>query len=105
MVPKEEYGHPAYQAGDVVRVVDTPYLECPFTWVSFMDKYCGCECTVRWAEYSWIHHTYKYCLEQDGDDVINGIIWCSGCLTPAAEEFSEPNPAELAARFDALLLP
>lgn len=105
MVPKEECGHPAYQVGDVVRVVDTPYLECPFTWIPYMDKYCGCECTVRGVEYSWVKRTYKYHLEQDADDIIGGITWCSGCLTPVVEEFSEPSPSELDARFDALLLP
>lgn len=105
MVPKEEYGHPAYQVGDVVRVVDTPYLECPFTWVSYMNKYCGCECTVRGVDYSWTHKTYKYRLEQGGDDIIKDILWCSGCLVPVVEEFSEPSQSELEAWFDALLLP
>lgn len=105
MVPKEEYGHPAYQVGDVVRVVDTPYLECPFTWVGHMDQYCGCECTVREVGYSWLNKTYKYCLERNGDNILSHIKWCSGCLTPVVEEFSEPSPSELDARFDALLLP
>lgn len=104
MVPKEEYGHPAYQVGDVVRVVDTPYRECPFTWASYMDHYCGCEYTVRSVDYSWYRKTYKYTLEKDGGHVIN-IAWCSGCLTPVVDEFSEPSPSELDAWFDALLLP
>lgn len=105
MVTKEEYGHPAYQVGDVVRVVDTPYWECLFTWAGHMDRYCGCEYTVREVCYSWNKQTYKYCLEGNGDNTLDNILWCSGCLVPVVEEFSEPSPSELTAWIDALLLP
>lgn len=70
-----------------------------------MDRYCGCEYTVRDVDYSLSKQTYKYRLEGNGDNTLNNIIWCSGCLAPVAEEFSEPNQSELDARFDALLLP
>lgn len=42
---------PKFQKGDVVKIVETPYTDCPFGWVNEMNNYCGWETTVvdlRW---------------------------------------------------------
>ena len=33
--------------GDKVRVVDTPYMDCPFTWIDDMTNMCGKVVTRR----------------------------------------------------------
>lgn len=76
---------PVFNKGDAVRVVDTPYDECPFTWVSEMDKFCGMEVTI--AESYWFESrkAYGYYIKEDKDC----FTWCENCFEPQATEIEE----------------
>lgn len=65
-----------YNVGDVVRVVDTPYNDCPFHWIDEMDEYCGKEAKIISA--CWIegHKAYGYAIDIDE----YGCTWCENCF-------------------------
>lgn len=68
-----------YKKGDIVRIVDAPYMECPFTWVEEMNEFCGQEATI--ISVFWVdrHNTYGYELEFETDD--NYCTWCENCFS------------------------
>lgn len=72
---------PRFQVGDVVRIVDTPYNDCPFSWVEGMDDYCGWEVTIE--DVFWVerHKTHGYLL--DCDD--GCCTWCENCFVREAD--------------------
>lgn len=72
---------PRFQIGDVVRIVDTPYAECPFTWVDEMTEFCGKEAVV--IDVCWYdrYNAYGYCL--DTEDCY--CTWCENCFQIDAE--------------------
>lgn len=72
-----------FQVGDVVRVVATPYTDCPLTWVSDMDYYCGREATISGATYDKNRKHWAYSLK--------GIpwSWCENCFEPPIADIEE----------------
>lgn len=76
---------PIFNVGDVVKIVDTPFYECPFGWVGSMTSVCGRECTI--TEVGWHpskrHHYYR-------TNRLPNIMWCKDCL----EEIDQTNLEE-----------
>lgn len=70
-----------YNAGDIVRIVDKPYYECPFTWVEPMSVFCGQVTTIRGVHWSNRLGCWSYYL--DADDGM--YSWCENCLMAASE--------------------
>lgn len=87
-----EIPKPRYQKGEIVRVVDEPYEDCPFEWIGAMDDCCGHE--ARIVDVSWIGRfgAYGYSIDIDECD----CIWCENCFVvePDLQE-SEFNPSIL----------
>ena len=81
---------PEYNIGDIVRIVSKPYRECPFTWVSNMDNYCGrkAEITDKW--YSEWYGQYGYSVNVDGAC----FNWCGNCFE-SPEEFYTANQDDI----------
>ena len=73
-----------YKVGDIVKVKDHP-VECAFTWIDEMNKYCGKEATIEGARYvegkGW-----RYEIDLD----IRWCGWCENCfehIIPDLPEF------------------
>ena len=82
--------HPRFNIGDVVRIVDTPYHDCPFTWIDEMSDYCGEETTITDVYWNESSKTHGYSL--DCDD--GCCTWCENCFEPELdieESDSDPN--------------
>ena len=81
-----------YKVGDTVRILDSPYMECPFTWIEEMTDFCGQE--ARIVNVSWIEHFGAYGYLIDIDEC--GCTWCENCFVvePDLQE-SEFNPSIL----------
>lgn len=73
-----------FKKGDVVRVVDTPYEDCPFEWIDDMDEYCGTETTI--TDVFWIERRNMYGYYIAADD--RCCTWCENCfvMEPDLEE-------------------
>lgn len=67
---------PMYQVGDVVRVVGTPYEDCPFCWVSVMDECCGEEATIESVYWDNSRNTHGYTIDIDDYH----CTWCENCF-------------------------
>ena len=65
-----------YQIGDVVRVVDTPYKDCPFGWVGDMDECCSREATIEYVYWDNGRNIYGYIIDIDDYN----CIWCENCF-------------------------
>lgn len=72
-----------FQVGDVVRVVSTPYTDCPFSWVSDMDYYCGREATISAASYDKNRKLWRYNLRG------SRWSWCENCFEPPIADIEE----------------
>lgn len=66
---------PKYKVGDTVRIVEEPYLKCPFMWVQEMTELCGTEAVIKdvfWVEsrgtHGYLISTEDYCT------------WCENCF-------------------------
>ena len=81
---------PEYNIGDMVRIVSKPYKECPFTWVSSMDNYCGMEAEITDKRYSAAYGQYKYSVNVDG----NRFGLCGNCFE-SSEEFYAANQDDI----------
>lgn len=68
--------------GDKVRVVDTPYIDCPFTWVSQMTRMCGKIVTIK----SKRMRKQTYCYTIRGYP----FNWCGNCFMPLEPEEDLP---------------
>lgn len=82
---REKRGHPTFKVGDIVKIVETPFRECPFHWVSPMDDYCGMETVITGMHYSDSFSTYCYYI--DADD--SGYSWCSNCFVEVQTDIEE----------------
>ena len=74
---------PKFQKGDIVRIVDIPYLECPFGWVDDMDEYCGIETTIADVVWGYSHNTYGYRIRSDTS--ARKYTWCENCFVVEAD--------------------
>lgn len=71
-----------WNVGDVVRVVDEPYRECPFSWVDTMDEYCSREAMIRSKSFSTGYNTFRYEIDLD----YGTHSWCGNCFETDVEE-------------------
>lgn len=74
---------PKFQVGDIVRVVDTPYEDCPFGWVDGMNRYCGKEVKIDGAIYVKARKMWAY--------TVRGTrwSWCENCFEPPIPDIEE----------------
>lgn len=70
---------PKFNVGDIVRVVDEPYDDCPFLWVPSMTEYCGKEVTIASVGDSGED---LYRIEEDD----GYCAWCENCFVPVSIE-------------------
>lgn len=70
---------PKFNVGDIVRVVDEPYNDCPFLWVSEMTEYCGREVTIAFVDFNGRD---LYRIEEDYEC----CAWCENCFVPVSIE-------------------
>ena len=71
-----------WNVGDVVRIVDAPYEECPFTWVGTMNKYCSRGASICKKRFSEQYNTYQYIIDIDDGD----HYWCGNCFKAVYKE-------------------
>lgn len=81
----EERPQRTFQKGDVVRVVDEPYEDCPFEWISEMDECCGKE--ARITDVIWLGHLKAYGYTIDIDEY--GFTWCENCFDSPIPDIEE----------------
>lgn len=74
-----------FNVGDKVRVVNEPYEDCPFAWVSDMDEMCGELVTISYKGHSAQHNTYYYKVSEAE------WTWCGNCFV-APEDIEEDFP-------------
>ena len=70
-----------FKVGDIVRVVDTPYKDCPFVWVDEMTDCCGEEVTI--TDVFWIEslNAHGYSISED----CGVSTWCENCFVQEAD--------------------
>lgn len=83
--------HSRFNVGDVIRIVDTPYHDCPFTWIDEMSDHCGEETTITEVYWSEAYKSYGYRL--DCDD--GCCTWCENCF--AMEDDIEESDFDMSA--------
>lgn len=71
--------------GDKVRVVDTPYMDCPFTWVDQMTEMCGKVVTITRKEADNSKGTPYYKIHESPQ-----WNWCGNCFVPLEPEEDLP---------------
>lgn len=72
---------PEFFVGDTVQVVFEPYYDCPFSWASTMNKYCGAIAKILEKDYVDQCDTCRYWIDVDHKD----HMWCGNCFMPAVE--------------------
>lgn len=72
-----------YKVGDIVKVKDHP-VECVFTWVGGMTKYCGKEAIIEAVRYV-DGRGWKYNINLDH----RWHGWCDNCFEPAIPDLPE----------------
>lgn len=72
-----------FNIGDTVRVVSRPYLQCPLSWVSDMNAYCGREMKVSNVVYDKHRKLWIYSLS---NCMWN---WCENCFEPPIADIEE----------------
>lgn len=65
-----------YKVGDKVLIADRP-VECVFSWVRGMDKYCGKEATIIEHRWSTSHKAHLYEIDIDNRE----YNWCENCFS------------------------
>ena len=89
----QEPKQPKYQIGEAVRIVDTPYMDCPFTWVGCMNDFCGKEATIVDLYWNENRKTYGYMIDLDN----YSCTWCENCFV--IDQDLEESDADLAVLF------
>lgn len=82
---------PEFQVGEVVRVVDEPYKDCPFSWVNNMDEWCGRRVEILDRHWSSWYDCYAYEIERE-------YCWsfCGNCFVrDSTDSGSEDEDSEL----------
>lgn len=71
--------------GDMIKIVDAPYMKCAYSWIRSMDKYCGREAVIIKASFDAIRNCYRYHIDAD-----NGAhAWCKGCFEQVLPDIEE----------------
>ena len=84
---------PMYKIGDAVRIVDIPYTKCPFSWINYMDEFCGKEAIIEDVYWNEVRKTHGYVIDIDD----NSCTWCENCF--AIDQDLEESDADLAVLF------
>lgn len=79
---------PIYSVGNIVRIVEKPYSDCPFSWVGAMSAYCGKLATITEVllELEW-GNTNEEGYRIDTDD--GEFVWCATCFEPIEADIQE----------------
>lgn len=75
-------GYNEFDVGERVRIVGTPYTECPFSWVDSMTQYCSMEAEITAKTWSKRKETYYYRIDIDR----NYHMWCGNCFEALQED-------------------
>ena len=79
---------PIYSVGDIVRIVEKPYSDCPFSWVRAMNAYCGKLATIEEVllELDWGDTNEEgYRIDTDEGE----FVWCATCFEPVETDIKE----------------
>lgn len=68
--------------GDLVRIVSTPYMACPFTWIGGMTQYCGKPARIHSVMWSERYKSHYYRIDTDD----GRHMWCQNCFETIDEE-------------------
>ena len=82
---------PKFSVGDVVTIVPEPNYNCPFRWVSGMDRFCGQIAKVVHAEYSCHHNCGLYSIDAEGGH----YNWDEGCFQESVPSIEEEELTQL----------
>ena len=82
----EQRESPKYKVGDRVRVVDSPYEECPFGWAFIMDDFCGRECVIIRTCWNWVFDAFEYHIRAADTGEESSCMWCDHCFIPLITE-------------------
>ena len=77
----EEKTQARYTKGDIVRVVDEPYKDCPFEWIGEMDDYCGQTATITSVTWNKWAKAWGYSIDIDE----YCCTWCEDCFVPESD--------------------
>lgn len=79
---------PIYSVGDVVRIVDKPYSDCPFSWVGRMSCHCGKLATITEVLLELeFGKTGEEGYRIDTDD--GEFMWCANCFEQVGADIEE----------------
>lgn len=93
----ETEGNPRFHIGDYVRVVDSPYTNCPFSWIGEMTQFCGKEVRIIDAWWSFDKNTYTYQIEG------SSCYWCANCFNEIADTIPEQTESDFLKAFNSLI--
>lgn len=82
---------PKFSVGDVVTIVPEPNYNCPFRWVSGMDRFCGKIAKVTSAGPSSRHQCDVYSVDVDG----SRYNWDEGCFQESVPSIEEEELTQL----------
>lgn len=71
-----------FAIGDLVRIVSTPYKDCPFVWTDGMTQYCGKPARIVGAYWHVTYKAHYYYIDVDNEL----HMWCENCFEPIDEE-------------------
>lgn len=82
-----------FKIHDIVRVVDTPYKDCPFGWTDEMDEFCGEETIITDVYWSADDNCHVYFITADRE----ANPWCENCfvMEPDLEESDSNSDGEM----------
>ena len=93
----ETAGNPRFHIGDHVRVVDSPYNDCPFVWIDEMTLFCGKEVRIINAWWNSVNNAYAYIIEGPS------CVWCANCFNEIADTIPEQTESDFLEAFDSLI--
>jgi len=83
-----------FEVGDIVTVVDTPYEDCPFSWVETMDEYVSRQAEITHKYMDDTFGTYGYSIDIDDGN----HTWCGNCFVEKEmPDFDTAESADIAA--------
>ena len=93
----ETESNPRFHIGDHVRVVDSPYNNCPFVWVDEMTLFCGKEVRIIDAWWGFDTNTDTYQIEG------SPCYWCTNCFNEIADTIPEQTESDFLEAFNSLI--
>ena len=84
----KENPQPKFKKGDIVRVVDEPYEDCPFEWIGEMDDYCGQTAVI--TSVTWTEWAGAWDMQS-----ISTSIAAHGAKTASSKTTTSRNPTQM----------